>query len=112
MDYIGFYEDINWRGDGIYRQWQFNTHKTGLRNHIGSSEKIPFKVIWDTEWVPDQIGEVKVIGRIHTKDGLIFLTDVVSGLQLVRGHSVRLMKPYNVPPNWVTRAVVERLSAW
>ena len=48
VDYIGFYEDFNWEGDGEYRQWHHRTLFGSLYNHIGSATETPFRVTWDT----------------------------------------------------------------
>lgn len=103
VEYIGFYTDVNWQGDGVFRQWQYNLHNTGIRNHIGTAIEQPFRVTWANEWMPDQEQPIKVKARVVLKNGMIFETEPVSGLQLQRDHSVRLAKPYQVPQNWVTR---------
>lgn len=104
VDYIGFYEDINWPGDGKYLQWQYHYHKTQIKNHIGSSTIAPFKVQWNTRWIPDQQTSMKIISRIHTKSGLIYYSAPVKGVKLNRDYKISLIKPYQVPENWVTRA--------
>jgi len=104
VDYIGWYQDVNWQGDGIYQQWQFNTHKTQIRNHIGSSTTPPFAVDWNTEWLPDQSQKIKIMARVTRQDGLVYFTPIVDELGLDRDHIVHLIKPYNQPAFWVTRS--------
>lgn len=104
VDYLGLYQDVNWQGDGIYQQWQFHSHRTQIRNHIGSSSTSPFKVIWNTEWVPDQAQKIKIMARVTTDDGLIYYTPEVVGLTLDRDYAVHLIKPYDQPAFWVTRS--------
>lgn len=104
VDYIGFYEDVNWPGDGIYRRWQYHTHETKIRNHIGGSGSAPFTVEWDTQWLPDQTEPINVIARVELKNGLIIYTDAIEGLRLQRDYSVALIKPYGQPTSWVTRS--------
>ena len=103
VDYIGFYEDVNWEGDGIYRQWQYHFHRAKIRNNIGSATASPFDVTWNTEWLPDQNQDIKIRARVTTRDGLIYLTNAIEGLQLQRDYSVQLIKPFQQPANWVTR---------
>lgn len=103
VEYFGFYEDVNWQGDGIYRQWQYNTHQNLIRNHIGSTTKEPFALTWNTEWIPDQDQDIILMARVETRDGLVYMTKKVGGLKLDRDYSVRLLKPYRVPANWATR---------
>lgn len=104
VDYIGFYEDTNWEGDGIYRQWHYHSHRGVIRNHIGTAEKPPFALQWDTAWLPDQSGPIKIAARITNTEGLVFVTQPVTGLILDRKYSVELCKPYDQPENWVTRS--------
>ena len=33
VEYVGLFEDVNWEGDGIYRQWHYHYHKGQIRNH-------------------------------------------------------------------------------
>ena len=106
VDYIAFCEDINWPGDGKYRQWQYHPHLTKIRNHIGTSETAPFAVEWDTEWLPDQEGEIELLARVETMDGLIHYTEAIDGLRLDREYSVKLLKPTEQPQGWSTRADV------
>jgi len=103
VDFIGFFEDVNWQGDGAYRQWQFNFHEGKIGNHIGTAKSKPFKVNWNTEWIPDQSKPIKVKARIVLKTGLITETAPVEGLRLERNYTVKLVKPFQVPDNWVTR---------
>lgn len=103
VDYIGFYEDVNWQGDGIYLQWQYIQHRGKLAEHIGSSQERPFSLLWNTSWLPDQLQPIRIMAKITYKDSLIQYTYPVSGLTLNRKYSVALVKPYEVPANWVTR---------
>ncbi len=102
-DYIGLYEDINWQGDGIYRQWQYNLFRTGIRNQIGSGTEEPFAVSWNTEWIPVQDRPVIVRARVETRNGMIHLTEAVDLILPEREYDVLLIKPYHIPQNWVTR---------
>ncbi len=104
VEYIGRFEDINWSGDGIYRQWQYNFHRGQLRNHIGTATEAPFSVNWNTEWVSDQSEPIRLSARVHTRSGLIYVMLTVNNLQLGRNHSVYLAKPTPPPAAWATRS--------
>jgi hypothetical protein len=106
VDYFGLYEDVNWQGDGIYYQWQYNLFRTAIRNHIGSSGEKPFTVRWNTAWVPDQDQPVKVRARVEKRSGIFFLTEPVELTLPEREYEVLLIKPYRIPPNWATREQV------
>jgi hypothetical protein len=104
VDYIGLYEDVNFEGDGIYRQWHYHFFHGRIMHHIGSATDEPYKVTWDSAWVPDQKQTVQVAARIIDSSGMVYMTDAVGDLHLVRpGLSVELCKPYDIPRKWVTR---------
>lgn len=103
VDYVAYYDDFNWEGDGVYRQWHGHPHQGALRNHIGSTKTLPYEYIWDTSWLPDQSGEVKIAARVEDQTGLIYITPAVEELKLVRNYSVELCRPYHQPANWVSR---------
>ena len=105
VDYIGLCEDVNFEGDGIYRQWHYHFFHGRILNHTGSSTNAPFEVTWDTSWVPDQKEPIHIAARIRDSAGMITMTEAVSNLHLVRpGLSVELCKPYHIPSKWVTRS--------
>ncbi len=105
VDFLGLYEDVNWQGDGQYRQWQYHFLKGQLMHHLGSVTEEPYRIPWDTTWVPDQSEPMQFAARIVDSSGLVYFTPAVEGINLRRpGVSVELCKPYDVPPKWVTRA--------
>lgn len=103
VEYIGYYDDINWEGDGIYRQWHYHYFRGRVVHNIGTAGMYPFSVVWNTSWLPDQ-DDIKVAARVTSNTGLICFTEAVEGLRLERDYSVELCRPYDQPPNWVTRA--------
>jgi hypothetical protein len=105
VDYVGHYEDVNYEGDGFYTQWHYHFFHGKLMNHIGSAQEPPYRVVWDTSWVPDQRQPMALAARITDSAGMTFITPAVSDLRLDRqGFSVELCKPYDVPKKWVTRS--------
>jgi len=105
VDYVGLYEDVNYEGDGIYRQWHYHYFHSQLMNHIGSATKAPFDFIWDTSWIPDQKEPLQIVARITDQTGLTYQTMTITNLSLKRTTgSVELCKPYNIPQKWVTRS--------
>ncbi len=104
VDYVGLYEDVNFEGDGVYRQWHYLYFHGRLMHHIGSAEQDPFEVNWDTSWIPDQKEPMEISARITDRTGLTCQTPAVTGLSLRRtNRSVELCKPYDIPKQWVTR---------
>lgn len=105
VDFIGCYEDFNYAGDNIWRQWQYIYHYGEIQHHIGTALKRPYSVTWNTEYLPDQSKPVKIMARIMDKKGMCYLTDAVDNVTFVRtGRSVKLYKPYDIPEKWATRA--------
>jgi hypothetical protein len=110
VDFLGHYEGFDWDGDGVYREWHYAWHAGNqdevveMCDHLGSAKEAPWRVVWDTTWVPDQTQPMKVRARITDEAGMTYVTEPVEGLRLVRpGRSVEMCKPYNVQPDWVTR---------
>ncbi|MEM7657459.1 MAG: hypothetical protein AAF399_15100 [Bacteroidota bacterium] len=101
--YLGHYTDLDWEGNGIYHQWHGHPHQGELRNHLGTATEAPFALTWRTDWVPDQPRPMEICARIRLKDGRIYQTQALKGLELARDYSVELCRPYQQPFNWVTR---------
>ncbi len=104
VDFLGKYEGVNWAGDGEFNRWQYFYYHGKLMHHIGTTVTRPFKLTWDTSWIPDQPTPIQIAARIIDDTGLISMTAAEKGLELDRpGLSVELCKPEDVPDNWVTR---------
>lgn len=104
VEYVGHHFDVNFEGDGEYVQWHYHYHRGELLNHLGTATSAPWRVTWDTSWVPDQPAPFKVAARVVDGSGLICFTEAVDGLRFDRpGLSVELARPYEVPKPWLTR---------
>lgn len=106
VDYVGFYEDVNYESDGEYLQWHYTFLRGEMQHHIGTSKSAPFKVEWNTEWIPDQKNPFMVGAIIQDKNGLCYFTKTVENLTFNRGYSIELCKPFNQPTMWATREKV------
>ena len=105
VDFLGKYEDVNLEGDGVYSQWHYHFVRAVLSGHLGSATTPPWKVTWDTSWLPDQPRPLCLAARITDESRLTCFTAAVEGLSLKRdGQLVELCKPYDVPQKWVTRS--------
>ncbi|MCK5270852.1 MAG: hypothetical protein KAJ46_08710 [Sedimentisphaerales bacterium] len=103
VDYVGYYKDVNFEGDGIYSQWHYHFFHGEIMNHIGSATGTPYPVNWDTSWVPDQVESMSIVARVTDNAGITYITDAVENLTLSQpGLSVELCEPYDVPQMWVT----------
>ncbi len=104
VDYLGHYEDVNYEGDGLYTRWHYHFFHGKIMNHIGTAQEAPYRVTWDTSWVPDQKQSMALAARLVGSNGMIYMTEAVTGLSLDRqGTSVELCQPYDIPKKWVTR---------
>jgi len=98
IDFIGRYLDINYEGDGVYRQWHGHLFHGKMTQHLGSMAGSDGIVAWDTSWVPDQPAPMEIAARVTDATGLICVTGPVGGLRLVRpGLSVELCRPIDTP---------------
>jgi len=112
VDFVGFYEDCDYEGNGTCRQWHYTFDSGGrIADHLGTVEKSPYSVTWDTTWVPDQPEAMKLAARIVDETGMIYMTAAVEDVKLVRpGYSVELCKPFDIPAGWVTRSGAKSAS--
>jgi hypothetical protein len=103
VDFVGLYEDFNWQGDGIFRQWQYQLEQGELKRHIGTAMAPPWRVVWDTRWVPDQSEPIQIAARITNTHGVIYMTPAVSVTLLRKGRSVKMYTASEVPEKFGVR---------
>ncbi len=114
VDFLAYYEGHDEDGDGVYRDWhhayQFNRRlppRDGdpeISGHAGTARSAPYRVEWNTRWVPDQAG-IQILARIQDQNGVWYVTEPVRDLTLARAkHQVRFYKPSQVPENYWVRA--------
>lgn len=104
--YLGFYEDVNYEGDGEYLRWHYTFLRGEMRHLIGVAENPPFQAAWQTSWIPDQKQPFKIAALIEDQAGINYFTEPVENLQFERDYAVELCKPYNQPKMWATREQV------
>lgn len=105
VEFIGEYDDFDWDGDGVWREWQYSTHHGVLQHHLGTVTTAPWRLKADVRWLPDQAQPIRVRARITDASGLTFLTPPVDNVIQQRAHrGVRLIKPDVVPERWASRA--------
>lgn len=104
VEFIGEYDDFDWDGDGVWREWQYSTHHGVLRHHLGTVTTPPWRVKYDARWLPDQPQPIRVRARITDRSGLTYLTPPVGNLVQKREHrGVRMIKCDVVPERWASR---------
>ena len=105
VDFLGEYDDVNLEGDGRYRQWHYHYIRSELSGHLGTVIKAPWRLTWDTSWVPDQSVPCRIAAWITDSTGMTVFSEAADGLSFERGDlSVELCRPYHVPKKWVTRS--------
>jgi len=104
IDFIGEYEDFDWDGDGVWREWQYSTHHGVLRHHLGTVTSEPWRLKADVRWMPDQTQPIRVRARITDCTGLTYLTPSVEFKQQREQRGVRMIKCDTVPEKWMSRA--------
>jgi hypothetical protein len=104
VDFIGYYEDFDWEGNGLFRQWHYQTRQGKKVKHIGTSSKEPFKVTWNTKWLPDQDQPVRIAAVITNNKGYSYMTPEVGDLMFQRKErKVKMYKSLDVPEAFAVR---------
>ncbi|MEM1324303.1 MAG: hypothetical protein AAGI23_00035 [Bacteroidota bacterium] len=103
VDYMGYYKDFDWEGNGSYQDWHKSEDKGVWQNHIGSSSEGKYSVTWNTEWLPDQHESMRVSARLLGENGVYYILPAKYGLSLNRDYSVELNPSYHIPEDWATR---------
>ncbi len=105
VDVLAWYEGLDEDGDGRFLDWHrayFQPERgepAVIAGHVGSRNEAPFRLLWDTRWVPDQApGSIALIARIQDRTGVWRVTEPITDLSLRRdGASVRLLRAVDVP---------------
>ncbi|MGV3754104.1 MAG: Ig-like domain-containing protein [Verrucomicrobiota bacterium] len=105
VEFIGEYDDFDWDGDGVWREWQYSTHHGVLQHHLGTVTSAPWRLKYDARWLPDQVQPIRVRARITDATGITYLTPPIGNIVQKRIHrGVRMIKPVVVPEKWMSRA--------
>jgi len=105
VDFLALYEDFDYEGNGVYREWHHTYRYGRIQHHLGSVLEPPFSLVWHTDWVPDQQEPVQIAARVRGGNGVISVIQPVGDLELRRPEkSVKLYRPFDVPGRWQTRA--------
>jgi hypothetical protein len=104
VDVIGYYEDFDWDGNGVFTEWQYQTRYGVMYHHVGVTTCAPYEIIWGTSWVPDQEQPIKLAAKITDEHGVCYMTPVVQNISLKRkDRSVKMYKAYDVPEKFGVR---------
>jgi hypothetical protein len=103
VDFVGFYEDFDHHGEGMFRDWHYTLRYGHRRHTLGTTLGEPHVTLVDTSWIPTQSSESRVIAVVTDYDGNSCVSEPVK-IEWPQGNEVRMFKPMNVPPSWQTRA--------
>jgi hypothetical protein len=99
-DVLAYFDGYDEDGDGVFQEWHeayfqpLRGASAELREHVGTAWRQPYRVRWDTQWIPDQQPHsMRLVARVQDAGGIWSVTPVVDRLSLVRpGVSVRLYR--------------------
>ncbi|WP_319592425.1 hypothetical protein [uncultured Draconibacterium sp.] len=106
VHFLGRYKDVDYEGNGVTDEWHYSFFRGNIQNHIGSSSDAPYKVSWNTSWIPDQSDEMELSAWVENSEGVVYFLPSLKGLSLKRNYSVELALPYDMPEMWATREQV------
>jgi len=105
VEYIGNYDDFNWRGNGKTGEWQHIIQFGKTLMHMGTATAAPWGITWDNTWIPTQRDPFDVVALIRDTTGVVYVTQPVAGLTLRRSKHVVRYKASGIPRAWQTSAV-------
>ncbi len=111
VEVVAHHDGYDEDGDGDFGGWHESRFQwqrgqpNDVRDHVGTLWNRPYRLTWDTHWVPDQPpGAVKLIARVQDADGYWTVTQPAENLTLRRRRvSVKLYRPRDVPQTFAVR---------
>lgn len=114
VDYYGFYEGYDENGNTFARDWHGMSKDRRPYGHLGSAERPPFRIQWDTSMLPSQ-QDMAVRAAITFKDvpQLIYETAARTGVATLprRAAAVKLLPSSEKPTPFWSRAGRKRVAA-
>lgn len=106
VQFLGKYVGYDERGLGYYDDWHLAYHGVNIEGNIGNAIAAPFKVFWNTEWIPDQAPKsVQFLARIKDKNGMWYVTNTVNTITLDRkgSPSIKMFTATDIPKPFTVR---------
>ncbi|MEK7676031.1 MAG: hypothetical protein AAB676_09390 [Verrucomicrobiota bacterium] len=105
VEFLAECDDFDWDGDGVWREWQYQTRYGALSHHLGTATNAPWKVTWQNQWLPDQSQPLRLVARITDQNSVTSLSPAIEGVRLARaGRSVTMHRATMVPERFTARA--------
>lgn len=116
VDVIASYNGYDENGDGTFAGWHeayfqpMRGAAARLSAHVGSASNDPYRVQWNTHWVPDQPPHtIQLVARARDAGGLWAVSPIVGKLTLLRTDvSVKMYRSNDVPEQFGVRVGKER----
>jgi hypothetical protein len=81
------YEGPDENGDGVLTGWHGFFHHSAWLGHVGTLTAPPWRLTWDTTWIPDQKpGTIALIAHVRDTRGVWTATPILDQLTLERPH--------------------------
>jgi hypothetical protein len=111
VDVLAKHCNYDFDGDGEFAEYQESHFQlvrgsdNRIRNHVGTRWQTPYRIRWNTTWVPDQPpSSVSLLARVQDSRGYWAVTEEVSELTLQRNKwAVRLYPAEKVPIDFAVR---------
>lgn len=102
--FVGYYEDFDWEGNGLYTQWHWATRYTKMNGFISKGSGATPRATWQTSKIPDQKSRIKIAAILVDSKGYRYMTKAADNLVFKRTKSVALFKPIKVPEFFCVRS--------
>lgn len=107
VEYHGFYNGYDENGDTFFRDWHGFTKNREPAAILGTSDRRPYNISWDTSMLPEQ-SNMAVRAIVHFKEhpNLIYITHPTENLQTPQRDNLRviLLRSYDLPTPFWSRA--------
>jgi len=105
VDYFVRCLDYDDNGDGETNDWHGFTQKRKPKNHVGSADAPPFRVVWDTTMLPTQARPMALKAVVHLRGDFHYATPAADGLTFPESRPrVVLYAPAELPAPFWSRA--------
>ncbi len=105
VDFIGYYKDFDWEGNGSFEQWHYVTDRGRIMRHIGTAAGPPYQVRWNTDWLPDQDKPIKLAVKVTDEKGISSISSAVENVAFVHPDwSIKMYTSEDVPERFSARA--------
>lgn len=103
VDLLGDYNDFDFAGDSSEQGWRQTYRYGSVGNNMGTLFAAPWRLQWQTKWLPTQHKYFRVAARIAASNGLTTMSPAIH-LGMARSKSVHRYRAFNIARTWQSRA--------